>query len=50
MASLSNYLKGNLLLQKGFHNASLETSIENLKFCQKLFAYSLQESIQAKER
>jgi len=50
MASLNNYIKGNLLLQKGFHNASFETSLKNLRFCQKLFTYSLQESINAKDR
>ena len=50
MASLNNYLKGNLLLHKGFHNASIETSVQDFKFCQKLFSYILQENINAKDR
>lgn len=50
MASLNNYLKGNLLLQKGFHNASLEANAKDLKFCQQLFTFSLQENINTKDR
>jgi hypothetical protein len=50
MASLNNYLKGNLILQRGYHNASFETNFKDLKFAQQLFTYSLQENINTKDR
>jgi hypothetical protein len=50
MASLNNYLKGNLILQKGYHNASLEANLRDLKFAHHLYTYCLQENVNTKDR